>query len=372
MNGKPEHINPRLYKVSFDRGFLPLDEDPLCFLPSEFESLEILGEALPVVLSEGKIKEACLELPIPDIDLLGSLSERQAQLALMRYDFIKSGFVHGQAETPKVLPYNLAWPSYVIGKMLGKKTHILNYYSYSSCNWSRIDPDGPADVDNLKTIQRFLGSSDEDWFILIHVAVDFKEAELIYNILEAIYAAEAEVYDRLDYYLELIGDIYDEMTEIFNRVGEKAFASTYHATRKWIHPFTNVLYEGVFDKPVSYRGETGAQRPGMPTIDALLGVKHRDTVHLDAMHDYMPAGHVKFIQTVKQRSKVRDLILKEKGILAGSYNYALEAVARFRDAHYGYADNFINKQTANPVGTGLTHFMAWLKELRDETLKHRV
>ena len=375
MTKQRDDIDLRSFGVSKDRGFLPMGKDPLTVLPNSLLPLDLLGIGLPNILAEKRIKEACLDLPIPSRELLESLNERQAQLALLRYDFIKSAFVHGQKKTPKYIPRNLAWPSWILGTRLGKHKYILNYYSYSSCNWKRIDLFASLRVDNLRLIQGFMGTGDEAWFVLIHVAIDYREAALIYWVLAAIDAAKSNNFNWLKYALGCIGDIYLQMTEIFKRMGEKAFPSTYHQTRKWIQPFKKIRYQGIPGWPRSYRGETGAQRPGMQAICALLGIQHQEsklTVHLKDMLNYMPPGHRDFIKVIEERSEVREAVLKERGRLGESYNHAVEAVAGFRGVHLDHSDEFIHKQTSDPKGTGGTDFMPWLTRLRDETLEHRV
>ena len=45
----------------------------------------------------------------------------------------------------------------------------------------------------------------------------------------------------------------------------------------------------------------------------------------------------------------------------------LEAMATFREVHYGWAEEYINKRTSDPRGTGGTPYMQWLQQLIEET-----
>jgi indoleamine 2,3-dioxygenase len=55
-----------------------------------------------------------------------------------------------------------------------------------------------------------------------------------------------------------------------------------------------------------------------------------------------------------------------------NYNAVLEAMAEFRSVHYGWAQEYINRWTDDPRGTGGTPYMQWLKQLIDETLAFKV
>jgi indoleamine 2,3-dioxygenase len=49
------------------------------------------------------------------------------------------------------------------------------------------------------------------------------------------------------------------------------------------------------------------------------------------------------------------------------FNEVLEAMATFRDVHYGWAHEYINRHVADPRGTGGTPYMQWLGQLIEET-----
>ena len=49
------------------------------------------------------------------------------------------------------------------------------------------------------------------------------------------------------------------------------------------------------------------------------------------------------------------------------FNDVLEAMATFREVHYGWAQQYIERHVADPRGTGGTPYSQWLKQLIDET-----
>ena len=55
-----------------------------------------------------------------------------------------------------------------------------------------------------------------------------------------------------------------------------------------------------------------------------------------------------------------------------AYNDVLEAMATFREVHYGWAQEYINRWVDDPRGTGGTPYMTWLRQLIDETRLHKL
>ena len=107
----------------------------------------------------------------------------------------------------------------------------------------------------------------------------------------------------------------------------------------------------------------------MPMLVALMKIPHRPSLltdHLADMRNFMPAEHRAVIDEVQNLPPLRPLAEKEP------YNNVLEAMATFREIHFGYAHEYINKRVADPRGTGGTPYMQWLSQLIAETLAHRI
>ena len=158
--------------------------------------------------------------------------------------------------------------------------------------------------------------------------------------------------------------------EALKRIPEHMDASLYYKTfRPYIRFFENVTYEGVDCAPIQFRGETGAQSSIMPTLIAFMKIPHRRSVltdHLDDMRNYMPARHRALIEEVETMPDIRRPRHKEP------YNAILEVMAAFRRIHYGWAEEYINRWTDDPRGTGGTAYMQWLKQMLLETEAHRI
>jgi indoleamine 2,3-dioxygenase len=153
--------------------------------------------------------------------------------------------------------------------------------------------------------------------------------------------------------------------QVLRRIPERMDPSLYYKTfRPYIRFFENVVYEGVDQQPLKYRGETGAQSSIVPTLVALMKIDHKPSLltdHLADMRRFMPAEHRAVIDDVQAMPPVKPLA--DKSI----FNDVLEAMATFREVHYGWAQQYIERYVSDPRGTGGTPYARWLKQLIDET-----
>ena len=146
-----------------------------------------------------------------------------------------------------------------------------------------------------------------------------------------------------------------------------------------------MTYEGVEaygGRPQQFRGETGAQSAIIPSLDAMLGIRHKDDMlgaYLREMRTYTPPAHRVFIESLEARGSVRPFVKRSgQARLIELYDACIEGVERFRSLHLEYAATYIFRQAQtdakNPhaVGTGGTPFMPYLTKHRDETAAHRL
>jgi indoleamine 2,3-dioxygenase len=107
----------------------------------------------------------------------------------------------------------------------------------------------------------------------------------------------------------------------------------------------------------------------MPLLVAFMKIPHKPSAlmnHLADMRNFMPAEHRELIAEVEALPPVRPLAERE------AFNDVLEAMASFREIHYGWANEYIHKWAEDPRGTGGTPYMQWLGQLIDETRQHRI
>jgi indoleamine 2,3-dioxygenase len=157
---------------------------------------------------------------------------------------------------------------------------------------------------------------------------------------------------------------------VLQRIPERMDASLYYrAFRPYIRFFENVVYEGVDEQPLNFRGETGAQSSIMPALVSFMKIPHKPSVltnHLADMRRFMPPPHRELLGDIEAMRPIRDIADRE------AFNDVLEQMATFRETHYKWAHEYINRWTDDPRGTGGTPYMSWLKQLIDETRGHKL
>ncbi len=371
------------YGIDEVRGFLP-KEDPLPTLPDALAEWDSYAYDLPKLLVSGRIRHFLRGMPL--LDPTPYLhSERQWRRAMQALSYIGHAWVWGEATPPESLPENIALPWYTVAQRLGRPP-VLSYASYALDNWRRLEPQGPIALDNIALIQNFLGGLDEEWFILIHVAIEAVAAPAIRALPQLVQAVQTGDTAAAEAALSQIEPALSEMYQILLRMPEACDPYIYyHRVRPYIHGWKNnpalpegLQYEGVAaygNKPQQFRGETGAQSSIVPSLDAALGITHADDplrAYLREMLDYMPPGHRQFVLDLEAYQVDRRFYASTPS-LRELYNRCLHWIERFRTKHLEYAAQYIARQhqvsATNPadVGTGGTPFMPYLAKHRDET-----
>ena len=375
------------YGLSRERGFLSQYEIDEIALPSAFDPIVAAADGLSALLTSGRVRHWLASLPDPDIaEWAVSGPEEQVRTAMVRYSFLVQAYVWGEPEAPRHLPANLARPMVALADRLGQAP-LLPYSAYVLDNWSRIDKSGPIALDNIRMHQNFLGGIDENWFVLVHVAIEAEAGVILDSAVELVKAAAAGDAARCESLLHQTDLAWERIYAAFKRMTERCDPYAYfHRVRPYIHGWANnpaldggLIYEGVEKfggKTQALRGQTGSQSSIVPTMDALLGVRHSDDPlkhFLDELHHYRPVPHRRFIEDLGAKSTLRAFVTEAGSpSLREAFNANLEQVARFRTRHLEYAANYINRQAGSipgndpDVGTGGTPFMKYLKKHRDE------
>lgn len=371
------------------RGFLP-SQDPLTRLPRDFDAWESIATGLPKLLASDHVRRSIEALPPFPLDRIGNDREWERAMTLLSY--LGHAYVWRGPRPADVLPKNLAMPWYAVAKNLGRPP-VLSYSSYALHNYFRLDPKREIECGNIALIQNFLAGIDEEWFILIHVDIERKAAPgmaVLHGCLDAAETADAE---QLQHLLTAVQRSVESMYATMTRMPEWCDPYIYYQrVRPYIHGWKNhpdlprgIVYEGVeaySGRPQQFRGETGAQSAIVPSLDAMLGVGHKEDLlrsYLMEMRTYMPPAHREFIESLEARGSVRPFVQRcRRAGLTEAYNACLEEVERFRSLHLEYAGRYIFRQAQtddkNPhaVGTGGTPFMPYLTKHRDETGLHRI
>ena len=361
-----------------ESGFLPNKISTL--LSNEFDDVEHIAKNLPKILADNQIEYEVLNLETEKD--ISNLSIDELERAMLLYSYIGHGYIWGGTSIEKVIPKNISKTWYKISQKLDRPP-ILSYASYALNNWKLQDVNKPFDLENIRILQNFLGGMDEDWFIMIHIAIEH-EAKEILNNLKIYYLDKNEDQSYLENALVSIKKI----NQIMNRMPEKCDPFIYYnRVRPYIFGWKNnpatpngVIYEGVEEyggTPQLFRGETGAQSSIVPALDALLGVTHSNDPlkeYLDEMRLYMPKEHRNLLNDLDQWSdNNRSNSVREDSSVVLS-DKIIKEVHAFRNKHLEYARIYIHEQSlsnqnnSNVVGTGGTPFMKYLDKHLQETV----
>ena len=359
-------------------GFLPNKISTL--LSNEFDDVEYIAKNLPKILANNQIESEVLNLETEKN--ISNLSIDELERAMLLYSYIGHGYIWGGTSIEKVIPKNISKTWYKISQKLDRPP-ILSYASYALNNWKLQDVNKPFDLENIRILQNFLGGMDEDWFIMIHIAIEH-EAKEILNNLKTYYLDKNEDQSYLENALVSIKKI----NQIMNRMPEKCDPFIYYnRVRPYIFGWKNnpatpngVIYEGVEEyggTPQLFRGETGAQSSIVPALDALLGVTHSNDPlkeYLDEMRLYMPKEHRNLLNDLDQWSENNrsNSITEDSSVVLS--DEIIKEVHAFRNKHLEYARIYIHEQSlsnqnnSNVVGTGGTPFMKYLDKHLQETV----
>ncbi len=376
------------YDMSADRGFLCRYDASEVQLEGSIAKAGQVAMRLPQIIPSGKVRSyLAANLPEVTASEVALLTEQQARLAMVHYSFMVQSYVWGEAEAAAVLPRCLAVPMVALADRLGQQP-LLPYSGYVLDNWGRLDGDGPIDLSNIYMIQNFLGGQDENWFVLVHVAIEARAGAALAQMKPICDAVEAGDKAQVERRLSEMAHVWHDLKAIFDRMPERCDPYVYfERVRPYIHGWKDnpalphgIIYEGVErfgTQAQAFRGQTGSQSSIVPSMDALLGIGHAADplrAFLDQLHIYRPPSHRQFIDDVRDTSTLRAFVKNagHKG-LTQAYNANVQAVADFRSRHLEYAASYINKQQKasagndTDVGTGGTPFMKYLKKHRDET-----
>jgi len=263
---------------------------------------------------------------------------------------------------------------------------IIAHASLALNNWRRLDQTGSLELDNLATLQLFQGDLDEQWFYLVAVAIEAQGAPSLLALVAAQQAVVAGQVDHLASNLKQVALALANMIATLMRMAQHCDPHIFYSR---IRPFLagwdapGIVYEGVDDVPQMFTGASAAQSTLLQSLDAALGVKHRNQearLFLLEMRRYMPPAHSRFIEILENGPSIRQFVLDHKQshpALCAIYNQCVDALEDFRRKHLEMAVHYITHQApkgreADVKGTGGTNFATWLGKARKETGEHHI
>ncbi len=368
----------RNFHVDPERGFLQ-NPDPLTELPAQYKEWDSLGSATPELLRNGDFRNAVEGLT--ELDSSDLLDGPEINRAMLLLSMFANSYVWSGDEPARAIPSSLAVPLCRVAQRCGRPP-IASHASIVLCNWRRIDPEKPIALENLTTVQNFLGGEDEDWFLLTTVAIESAGASALEASANGLAAVLEDDDEGIEDVLRGIDMAIGKCLAILDRIPEKCAPEIFYSQ---IRPFLagwpkeGVIYEGVDEKPKTFIGGSASQSSLLQSIDAAMGVRH---THADSgpflmeMRKYMPPGHRLFLKYLETETSLR-MYIENRGSaeLKNKLNESIDIVDRFRRSHMKIAAQYILEQAGengDVTGTGGTEFVTFLMRTRADTDESRI
>lgn len=399
----PHGLDP--FTITTRTGFLP-SKTPLVDLPTEFDALAQIVRDMPVTKEDGtpgllaKFKLCRLI----DDGALPDLSEHVAKLcnatrpdmelitALFRdYSFLASSFLlepcweiwskdhdAGYGLGRAVLPRCIAGPLMRTAEVLDIPAFMSYAASYALYNYKLEDPkQGTSVYSNLRLIRGFENGLDpkssEAGFILTHIHMVQETGPLIAGAVSLLKAVEAGDVPAAQNSFQTMLSAMELIESAMENMWSHSLPKDYISYRTFIFGITNqsmfpngVVYEGENDdKPLYFRGESGANDSIIPLLDHLCEIPMPNNPLTDILVDfrnYRPKPHRTFLAYVMSKAAelgIRDFCVKDVE-LAQLYLKLLDHVRSFRWRHWLFAREYIIKRTSHPTATGGSPIVTWL------------
>ncbi|KAH6346021.1 hypothetical protein HBI37_078510 [Parastagonospora nodorum] len=393
---KPNDRSLPAFMVSTTRGFLPRQE-PVVELPKEFAALESLLQRMPIkklsgepgLLADFTFGDTVLkELP----DLSPEIEKYRDDLVVMNalyrdYSFLASAYLfepcherHMRGEDyglgRQSLPRCIALPIVKVAEIAGFKPFMEYAGSYALFNYRLEDPAKGLEYDNLRLIRAFEAgldpSSSEAGFVLVHIAMVKESGALVKGAADMLDSCAGRDRERFNDGLRTLVGGLSKVNAVMNTMWKRSKPNGYTSFRTFIFGITSqsmfpngVIYEGVSEEPLSFRGESGANDSMIPMCDNLLQVAMPETPLTDILKDfrqYRPGNHREFLEAVRdsaEQSGVREFATGDS-VSAALYLQALDQVRDFRWRHWCFTREYILKHTSHPTATGGSPIVTWL------------
>jgi indoleamine 2,3-dioxygenase len=271
--------------------------------------------------------------------------------------------------------------------------------SYALFNYRLEDAKKGLEYDNLRLIRAFEhgldASSSEAGFVLVHIAMVKESSALVKGTVEMLNGSSAKNREQFDEGLRTLVTGLRNVNAVMNsKLGKfiilpvltliamwnRSKPTGYTSFRTFIFGITSqsmfpngVVYEGVSEEPLSFRGESGANdsmvhlsydkslwntnSAQIPLCDNLLQIQMPETPLTDILNDfrqYRPGNHREFLEAVRDcaaQTGLRDFALADS-VSAALYLQALDQVRDFRWRHWCFTREYILKHTTHPTATG--------------------
>ena len=386
------------FDVSAAHGFLPT-KAPMVKLPSTYSDLQNVLDAMPVVLNEkefGLLHTAnAIVAPVLAIQNHVEAIEKETDIfvlqALFRsYSFLASAYLlepsyqqfkingkYGKARN--VLPKNIAVPFCKVADKLDVFAWLDYHYAYSLGNYRKLDASGDLNWENITMCNKFSGQADEVGFIMLHVDINRYSADLVGSVMQTLQALDNGE-KNVALFLEKNWETMKQMNIRRKEMWKASRWQRYNDFRIFIMGVKGntdlfgdgVTYEGVWDEPKAFRGQTGAQDDIIPMQDIFSGVifyypENELTKYLLDLRLYRPKCVQHFFSDLQSSMKavhpkgLMGKLLENKDAKSLCFLLGiLEEIYHFRNGHWQFVQKYIMANTKYAIATGGTPITSWI------------
>lgn len=354
---------------SAERGFLPIN-NPVAKLPDVCQyntDINRLVQDLPELLKKKELRKtvdalsAAIDGDAADLLQVSNNAEKNAALTFLTA--LAQAYVFENAEQPiEAVPAFISVPLYNLAKEK-QRFPTVTYNDYVLNNWRKLNAEGGVTLENIEPLVTLTGTRDEQWFIMVHVAIEAAAAPAILAAKKAFVEArnESPDADALTSAMHTIKASVEEAIKIMRRMQEECnpdafwnvlrpYLGGWEKTKPADCEDAGVRFAGVGvkdTKPFAFSGPSGAQSSIVPALDAVLGVRHEINgmfQQLLKFKEYMPTEHQALINVFAAFSGVQQAVQHANDDkLTAAYEGAVNAVKQMRGAHLGLVKQYIYK-----------------------------
>ena len=386
------------FDVSAEHGFLPT-KAPMVKLPSTYSDLQNVLDAMPVVLNEKEFgflhTPNGIVAPVLAIENHVEAIEKETDIfvlqALFRsYSFLASAYLlepsyqqfkidgkYGKARN--VLPKNIAVPFCKVADKLDVFAWLDYHYAYSLGNYRKLDTSGDLNWENITMCNKFSGQPDEVGFIMLHVDINRYSANLVGSVMQTLQALDNDEKNVVPF-LEKNWETMKQMNIRRKEMWKASRWQRYNDFRIFIMGVKGntdlfgdgVTYEGVWEEPKAFRGQTGAQDDIIPMQDIFSGVifyypENELTKYLLDLRLYRPKCVQHFFSDLQSSMKalhpkgLMGKLLENKDVKSLCFLLGiLEEIYHFRNGHWQFVQKYIMANTKYAIATGGTPITSWI------------
>jgi indoleamine 2,3-dioxygenase len=257
--------------------------------------------------------------------------------------------------------------------------------AYTLYNYCYDDPTiGYSQYSNLRLIRAFEKglnpTSSEAGFVLTHVdmvkhspALIKGATRILDKIEESTRTSSAADREGVNQGLEIMLEAIQKVETSMETMWSNSLPKDYNAYRTFIFGITSqsmfphgVIYEGHNeDRPMFFRGESGANDSIIPLLDHLLEIPmpaNPLTAILKDFRSYRPLPHRQFLSFVMSKATEIGVAAycRADPTTAVLYLRLLDHVRSFRWRHWLFAREYIIKRSKHPTATGGSPIVTWL------------